>query len=278
MKKIILFFLIMPFLAQAEIANINSTDISYTVPLVTWSSCDETKVFTLYTWNYFALLDSFQNRTSTPVYIQWAVFSTLVNTWTDNNWLCLFNKTLYKDWDYRLLAFNKPYLSSQWWKVSSWQKVRHLTTNQEYWSWWEFWIWNMNSPYMNSDLPWNLAFNQANIRNPLNHPIIPTVGNNFDCQVKVGTIYDTDDNIATSTDNKMIVECANFQIRWCWDGILSWANWETCDHWASNWTPWNTCSSTCQIVPPIPGSWLGTTTSHAWEWNVPTDTTNNPNF
>jgi hypothetical protein len=73
-------------------------------------------------------------------------------------------------------------------------------------------------------------------------------------------------------------ECKYYQITWCWDWIIDSSDWETCDHWTANWTSWNTCSTTCQIIPPIHGSWLGTTTSHAWEWNVPVDTTNNPNF
>lgn len=75
-------------------------------------------------------------------------------------------------------------------------------------------------------------------------------------------------------------ECLNIYARWCWDGIVSSANWETCDNWSLNWTAWNSCSSTCTniTIPVIPGSWLGTTTSWAWEWAVPADTTNNPNF
>lgn len=72
-------------------------------------------------------------------------------------------------------------------------------------------------------------------------------------------------------------ECLNYYARWCWDWITS--NWEKCDNGASNGTPWNSCSATCQTNNNNSSwNWLGTTTSGAWEWNVPTNSTNWWNF
>lgn len=73
-------------------------------------------------------------------------------------------------------------------------------------------------------------------------------------------------------------ECLNYYARWCWDWILSTENWETCDNWNLNWTAWNSCNLSCQTIPGNPWSWLWTTTSRAWEWNIPVNNTSWWNF
>lgn len=107
-------------------------------------------------------------------------------------------------------------------------------------------------------------------------------------------------------------ECVFYTPSWCWDWITS--DWESCDNWTSNWTAWNLCNTSCQVITPncwnwviewaekcdngtsngtpwnscsatcqtnnnnSSWNWLGTTTSGAWEWNVPTNSTNWWNF
>lgn len=267
MKKIFLFVVSLLVLntSYAELSNISSTNTSYSVPLLSWATCDEIKTSELYLWHYWVVTDTFVNNSSNSVYLQWASFYSDWWLWTDSSPLCLYNKSLYKAWDYRILNFNKPYLESIWWKINPWVSVRHLTTNQEYGTWWEYWDWIMSGSFINSDLPWNFTFNKANLRNPSNHPALISTWSNYDCQLKIGTIYDSDNNMNTVSDNKMLVECKRYQIRWCWDWVKQ-TN-ESCDPNDTSKTWWWVlgCSTSC--APLNPGGWGGGGWSSGWGWS-----------
>ena len=248
MKKILFFFLLsITYISNAQVSNI--TDNSDLHWLLETASCDEVKTSELYSSYYAILFDEFTNNGSSKLYLQKSSFLWEVLDWTDWQKLCTFNNSIYDDWSDRFLNFNKNYLSSVWWAVNPWQTVRHLTTNQEYWSWWKFWEWSFNTWWIvNNTTPWFFNFTKANVRNPSNHPNDVKTWNSFDCQIKIWTVYDNDDNMNTTSDNNMLVECKRYQIRWCWDWIVSNNNWESCDNWVLNWTPWNNCSATCQPI------------------------------
>lgn len=68
-------------------------------------------------------------------------------------------------------------------------------------------------------------------------------------------------------------ECYILRWAWCWDGAVNWT--ESCDHWALNWTAWDSCSATCTTVT-IPwggwggwgGWWGGWGAWSCWNWTV----------
>lgn len=110
-------------------------------------------------------------------------------------------------------------------------------------------------------------------------PSTPTnwTRNSYDFGIQYTINYDNSNTIDT-WDDFSHKECIYYSTSWCWDKIIDSSYWETCDNWNLNWTAWNSCNSSCQLIPGTPWSWLGTTTSRAWEWNVPTNSTSWWNF
>lgn len=265
---------LMFYQTNAYISNVSSVNPIYTNPILSWATCDEVLTSELYVWQWWILVDSFRNHSSHNVYIQWAWFTSDWRLGTDWNPLCLYNNSEYRPGDFRMLSFNKPYLDSIGWKIVPNGFIRHLTTTQEYWSGWQSWIWTFSGSYTNIDLPWNFTFNQANVRNLSNHPLTIATWSTYDCQVKIWTIYDTDDNMATASDNEMLVECKRYQIRWCWDWIKQ--SQESCEPNDASHSGWGNlwCSASCA---PLNSNWWGWGGgwggwsggwSSCWNWTV----------
>lgn len=280
---------------------VNSVENSSTavIPLMNSNSCDEVEQLVLYEWEYWVVIDNFENITTYPVYIWWSYFVFNNWIWTDWNSMCLYNNSVYRDWTRRFLNFNYNYLNSLWWRVDPWQKIRHLTTNEEYWNGWFNGVnwdeWTLSGSFTFNENPWAFTFDNANVRNPNNHPSTLTTWtweDDYDCQIRIWTVYDSDDNDSTISNNTLIIQCMNIQIRWCWDWIVQADKWEQCDD--SNEIDWDGCSSSCQLevpsctVTPNPPSWLAPVTTNLtatteswsvytnidyWDWTSQTNPT-----
>lgn len=258
---------------NADVSWITNSSAVATPALIA-GSCDEVETMEVYIWEYWVIFDKFFHTLSWPVYLWWAYFADIVNNGTDWSSLCLFNNSQYTTWDYRFLNFNSPYLTSIWWRINPWARVRHLTTSQEYGIGYQFGVWTMSWSYTDTDTPWVFNFNQWNVRNPLNHPASITTWSSFDCQIKIWTIYDIDNNDTTISDNRMLIQCNNIQIRWCGDWVADSSHGEQCDD--NNQISWDGCSSTCILEAPTctitatPSSWTAplttsfTATKLAW--------------
>lgn len=212
-------------------------------------SCDETNYSTVYVNNYGILLDYFYNSSSVPAYLwRYKIF-------TYGNHI-VYNSSTYPNKDTGALIFNRNKLAAINWKVNPGQTVRHLTTAEEVGSPATFaFNWSFYSPYTSnvSNSFGNYTFYKPNYRNPGTHPTTPSVGSAYDAETRMLTFFDGDNNQNTTSDNRGIVECQRYQVRWCGDGILATAYGEQCDNGLANGTPGNSCSATCQNVPlPLP--------------------------
>ncbi len=212
-------------------------------------SCDETNYSTVYVNNYGILLDYFYNSSNVPLYLwRYKIFN------YGNH--IVYNSSNYPGKDSGVLIFNRNKLASHNWKINPYQTVRHLTTAEEVGSpaYFNF-NWSFYSPYTStvSNSYGNFSFYKPNYRNPGSHPTTPALGSNYDAETRMLTFFDSDNNEGTTSDNKGVVECQRYQIRWCGDGILATAYGEQCDNGLANGTQGNSCSATCQNVPvPLP--------------------------
>ena len=84
----------------------------------------------------------------------------------------------------------------------------------------------MDNPFTAFD---GKVFTVPNYRSNGTHPSTPTKFPSWDAEFRTITLYDTDDKLSTTADNRVIVECQRNVIRRCGDGILDTKYGETCD-------------------------------------------------
>jgi len=255
MKKLLYFLpiLISFFYSDAILARVNNlSENSFQTINIQNQQCDEVRYSTIYSWSYFTLADRFINNSPNNIFLwNWKES----RTW--NFLLYNLTNTSHNWWESGLLVFNRSILSPNF-LVTPGQDIRHLTTAEEYrnWNWetssFDFWLWTRSTPFIDRD--WRV-FNNANIRNDWRHPLSPTSQPNFDDEVRIATYFDSDNNLISTNDNQLVVECQRFNVRWCWDWILDSANWEQCDLWAQNWQSWSTCNASCQPIGAACVAW-----------------------
>lgn len=91
----------------------------------------------------------------------------------------------------------------------------------------------------------------------MSKPAVRSTGNNYDFTARIVTYHDLHDTYA-NTDDTMHVECANYQVSWCGDGIVDTDQGEPCDPMAEPWKSAGTCrvsptdETKCELtsVPP----------------------------
>ena len=128
-----------------------------------------------------------------------------------------------------------------------------MTTAEEYGNWnnenahFQFGAWTLNNPA--TDSLDGRTFHNPNIRSSGTHPNTPTVAPNFDAETRIVTLYDTDNNVSTIGDNRAVVECMKYRIRWCGDGIFD-SSHEQCDPNDPSHNGWSgqSCSATCTHI------------------------------
>ena len=224
-------------------------------------SCDEIisdRIYYLpWKWEYKVYWYDFENDSNKALYF-WQWRTEIIN-WSDLvniNFSEITKKNLSGDvlWSWiDLFVFNYPYLCKNWFKISPWDKVRLLTTSEEVgtyqcgnyvydtkftlWTW-NYWLWVVSEWV----LPSNFTFN------------IPTIGvksiwgNNL-VSFRLGILYDEDNDLNTTWDNKLKISCYDTQILYCWDGIVSIEYWEECDPEDPNddWTCKINCKKECVV-------------------------------
>ena len=248
--------------SNAEVIGISQSEWS-SKPDSYWfsQSCDENIWNEVYSWKYGLYLDNFENPSANP----WPLY--------------IWNYKLLIRWDYLLynnsdagtagnwlIVFNRDYLQSINRKVNPWQTVRHLTTAEEV-NWATFWWqgWSFDEPYVaNGWAPYNVVFHVPNYRSDWTHPSTPTAiwwNWYWDVEFRTITLYDSDNNLNTTSNNRAIVECQKNVIRRCWDGILN-TTYEQCDpNLASSIPSGYTCNVSCQLVQNTPNPQCNSTYS-----------------
>ena len=250
MKKWLFTFMLMlgiviPGMTNATIRWISesqwkSYDSSY------WFSqtCDENVENEIYLWHGWVFLDYFSNPKSNnaPFYIH------NYKVMTRGNYV-LYNDSIFSPKNEKsMIIFNRDLLASKWWKVKPWEEVRHMTTAEEVNGATFSYNWVMDNPFTASD--WKV-FSIANFRSDWSHPANPTKFPSWDAEFRIVTLYDADDNLSTTSDNRAIVECQQNVIRRCGDGILDTKHGETCDPKAEPWVSNNSCDPvTCKESAP----------------------------
>ena len=253
MKKWLFTFMLMlgiviPGMTNATIRWISesqwkSYDSSY------WFSqtCDENVENEIYLWHGWVFLDYFSNPKSNnaPFYIH------NYKVMTRGNYV-LYNDSIFSPKNEKsMIIFNRDLLASKWWKVKPGEEVRHMTTAEEVNGATFSYNWVMDNPFTASD--WKV-FSMANFRSDGTHPATPTRFPSWDAEFRIVTLYDADDNLSTTSDNRAIVECQQNVIRRCGDGILDTKYGETCDPKdptkKNRWNGW--CDpTTCQPITVI---------------------------
>ena len=152
-----------------------------------------------------------------------------------------------------MLILNRDLLSPLGWKIQPGQTLRHLTTAEEVNGATFKYDWNLDAPYMATD---GRAFSKPNYRSNGTHPSTPTQFPNWDSEFRSITLYDSDDNLSTSLNNRAIVECQRVVVRWCGDGIFQNKYGEKCDPNDPNKVGWGNggCNASCQPInnePPV---------------------------
>ena len=107
--------------------------------------------------------------------------------------------------------------------------------------------WKLDVPYTAFD---GKKFYKPNFRSDGTHPQTPTKFPSRDAEFRTITLYDNDDKLSTSSNNRAIVECQQHVIRWCGDGILDKKYGEKCDPKDPQKAGWgnNGCNASCQPI------------------------------
>lgn len=107
--------------------------------------------------------------------------------------------------------------------------------------------WKLDVPYTAFD---GKKFYKPNFRSDGTHPQAPTKFPSRDAEFRTITLYDNDDKLSTSSNNRAIVECQQHVIRWCGDGILDKKYGEKCDPKDPQKAGWGNkgCNASCQPI------------------------------
>lgn len=203
--------------------------------------CDEVRQQEVYLNQYGVYLDNFINPASNPG----ALYLHKNKVLTRGNYL-LYNPSNHVKGN-GLSIFNRDLLGVRWWKVNPGEKVRHMTTAEEVSGASFSYDWKLDVPYTAFD---GKKFYKPNFRSDGTHPQTPTKFPSRDAEFRTITLYDNDDKLSTSSNNRAIVECQQHIIRWCGDGILDKKYGEKCDPKDPQKAGWGNkgCDVSCQPI------------------------------
>lgn len=203
--------------------------------------CDEVRQQEVYLNQYGVYLDNFINPASNPG----ALYLHKNKVLTRGNYL-LYNPSNHVKGN-GLIIFNRDLLGVRWWKVNPGEKVRHMTTAEEVSGASFSYDWKLDVPYTAFD---GKKFYKPNFRSDGTHPQTPTKFPSRDAEFRTITLYDNDDKLSTSSNNRAIVECQQHVIRWCGDGILDKKYGEKCDPKDPQKAGWGNkgCNTSCQPI------------------------------
>ncbi len=203
--------------------------------------CDEVRQQEVYLNQYGVYLDNFVNPASNPG----ALYLHKNKVLTRGNYL-LYNPSNHVKGN-GLSIFNRDLLGVRWWKVNPGEKVRHMTTAEEVSGASFSYDWKLDVPYTAFD---GKKFYKPNFRSDGTHPQAPTKFPSRDAEFRTITLYDNDDKLSTSSNNRAIVECQQHVIRWCGDGILDKKYGEKCDPKDPQKAGWGNkgCDVSCQPI------------------------------
>ena len=203
--------------------------------------CDEVRQQEVYLNQYGVYLDNFVNPASNPG----ALYLHKNKVLTRGNYL-LYNPSNHVKGN-GLSIFNRDLLGGRWWKVNPGEKVRHMTTAEEVSGASFSYDWKLDVPYTAFD---GKKFYKPNFRSDGTHPQAPTKFPSRDAEFRTITLYDNDDKLSTSSNNRAIVECQQHVIRWCGDGILDKKYGEKCDPKDPQKAGWGNkgCNASCQPI------------------------------
>ena len=203
--------------------------------------CDEVRQQEVYLNQYGVYLDNFINPASNPG----ALYLHKNKVLTRGNYL-LYNPSNHVKGN-GLSIFNRDLLGVRWWKVNPGEKVRHMTTAEEVSGASFSYDWKLDVPYTAFD---GKKFYKPNFRSDGTHPQTPTKFPSRDAEFRTITLYDNDDKLSTSSNNRAIVECQQHVIRWCGDGILDKKYGEKCDPKDPQKAGWGNkgCNASCQPI------------------------------
>ena len=203
--------------------------------------CDEVRQQEVYLNQYGVYLDNFVNPASNPG----ALYLHKNKVLTRGNYL-LYNPSNHVKGN-GLSIFNRDFLGVRWWKVNPGEKVRHMTTAEEVSGASFSYDWKLDVPYTAFD---GKKFYKPNFRSDGTHPQAPTKFPSRDAEFRTITLYDNDDKLSTSSNNRAIVECQQHVIRWCGDGILDKKYGEKCDPKDPQKAGWGNkgCDVSCQPI------------------------------
>ena len=203
--------------------------------------CDEVRQQEVYLNQYGVYLDNFINPASNPG----ALYLHKNKVLTRGNYL-LYNPSNHVKGN-GLTIFNRDLLGVRWWKVNPGEKVRHMTTAEEVSGASFSYDWKLDVPYTAFD---GKKFYKPNFRSDGTHPQTPTKFPSRDAEFRTITLYDNDDKLSTSSNNRAIVECQQHVIRWCGDGILDKKYGEKCDPKDPQKAGWGNkgCNASCQPI------------------------------
>ena len=203
--------------------------------------CDEVRQQEVYLNQYGVYLDNFVNPASNPG----ALYLHKNKVLTRGMYL-LYNPSNHVKGN-GLIIFNRDLLGVRWWKVNPGEKVRHMTTAEEVSGASFSYDWKLDVPYTAFD---GKKFYKPNFRSDGTHPQAPTKFPSRDAEFRTITLYDNDDKLSTSSNNRAIVECQQHVIRWCGDGILDKKYGEKCDPKDPQKAGWGNkgCNASCQPI------------------------------
>lgn len=203
--------------------------------------CDEVRQQEVYLNQYGVYLDNFVNPASNPG----ALYLHKNKVLTRGNYL-LYNPSNHVKGN-GLSIFNRDLLGVRWWKVNPGEKIRHMTTAEEVSGASFSYDWKLDVPYTAFD---GKKFYKPNFRSDGTHPQAPTKFPSRDAEFRTITLYDNDDKLSTSSNNRAIVECQQHVIRWCGDGILDKKYGEKCDPKDPQKAGWGNkgCNASCQPI------------------------------
>ena len=203
--------------------------------------CDEVRQQEVYLNQYGVYLDNFVNPASNPG----ALYLHKNKVLTRGNYL-LYNPSNHVKGN-GLSIFNRDLLGVRWWKLNPGEKVRHMTTAEEVSGASFSYDWKLDVPYTAFD---GKKFYKPNFRSDGTHPQAPTKFPSRDAEFRTITLYDNDDKLSTSSNNRAIVECQQHVIRWCGDGILDKKYGEKCDPKDPQKAGWGNkgCNTSCQPI------------------------------
>ncbi|UFX82800.1 InlB B-repeat-containing protein [Candidatus Absconditicoccus praedator] len=222
----------------------------------------------LYLDKYYFRYFYFENYGDDDAYLQRYNIET-----KDNSNFLKFNNTEY-DNNISMLDFSRDKLGDINWKVNSGEEVRHLTTAEEIENASFQYDWSISFPITaQDDIDDNpVEFYRPNIR-VHSHPSKPTFFSeddipdvledynisDYDTQIRAATLYSVGEDLFDDPDieeNYIDMQCANFVIRWCGDGMIHDGGEDTdlnedmgeeCDPNHPDWDE-DTCNLDCQII------------------------------